>query len=189
MRSMPERPRIKIAVVRNPRAGIAPCVKSVWRTSPERKKAAGHMIRQPYAGVYAGGVDPRWLCVAEEWGAARLRIAADPENLYRILIFAAAHGAAVCDQHAGRIEFKGVNARQAENMGGLALLPHNRRTATSAFHIQKFRVITLAHKGAAQWFGNGLERVVMHHSLPQAPAHVGRAYDRGCGASFKPYLP
>ena len=66
----------------------------------ERKKAAGHMIRQPSARVYAGGVDPRWLCVAEEWGAARLRIAADPENLYRILIFAAAHGAAVCDQHA-----------------------------------------------------------------------------------------
>ena len=47
------------------------------------KKAAGHMIRQPYAGVYAGGVDPRWLLrVAEKRGAARLGFAADPENLY-----------------------------------------------------------------------------------------------------------
>ena len=148
------------------------------------------MIRQPYAGVYAGGVDPRWLLrVAEKRGAARLGFAADPENLYGILILAAAHGAAVCNQHAGRIELKGVYARQIENMCCLALLPHNRRTTTSAFHIQKFRVITLAHKGAAQWFGNGLERVVMHYSLPQAPAHVGRAYDRGCGTSFKPYLP
>ena len=74
--------------------------KCIIRPGAKRKKAAGHMIRQPSARVYAGGVDPRWLCVAEEWGAARLRIAADPENLYRILIFAAAHGAAVCDQHA-----------------------------------------------------------------------------------------
>ena len=78
-----------------------PCLKSVLCTSPERKKAAGHMIRQPYAEVYAGGVDPRWLLrVAEKRGAARLGFAADPKNLYRILIFAAAHGAAVCNQHA-----------------------------------------------------------------------------------------
>ena len=99
------------------------------------------MIRQPFAGVYAGGVDPRWLRVAEEWGAARLRIAADPENLYRILIFAAAHGATVCNQHAGRIELKGVYARQIENMCSLTLLPHDRGAATGAFYIEQFRVV------------------------------------------------
>ena len=157
---------------------------------PRRKKAAGHMNRRPFAGVYAGGVDPRWLLrVAEKWGSARLGFAADPEYLYRVLVFAAAHGAAVCNQHAGRIELKGIDTGHMENMCGLALLPHNRRTTTSAFHIKKFRVITLADKGAAQRFGNGLERIVMHYSLPQAPAHFVRAYARGCGTSFKPYLP
>ena len=100
------------------------------------------MIRQPYAGVYAGGVDPRWLLrIGEKWRTARLGFAADPENLYGILIFAAAHGATVCNQHAGRIELKGVDSRQIENMCRLALFPHDRGDATGAFYIEQFRVV------------------------------------------------
>ena len=82
MRSMPDSPGTTILGVHKHCAGIA-MPRGVLCTSPERKKAAGHMIRQPYAGVYAGGVDPRWLLrVAEKRGAARLGFAADPENLY-----------------------------------------------------------------------------------------------------------
>ena len=158
------------------------------------KKQKGRRAHEPAALLQGrwGKTRPlstHCLRIAEIGRTARLRVAADSENLDGVVSFTAARGAGVRHQQAGRVQFQRVNARNAENMCGLALLPHNRRTTTSAFHIQKFRVITLAHKGAAQWFGNGLERVVMHHSLPQAPAHVGRAYDRGCGASFKPYLP
>lgn len=155
------------------------------------KKAAGHMNRRPCLG--AGGVScplsTHCLCIAEIGRTARLRVAADSENLDSVVSSAAARGAGVRHQQAGRVQFQRVNARNTENMCGLALLPHNRRTTTSALHIKKFRVITLSNKGAAQRFGNGLERVVMHYSLPQAPAHFGRAYGRGCGASFEPYLP
>ena len=125
------------------------------------------MIRQPYAGVYAGGVDPRWLLrVAEKRGTARLGFAADPENLYGILILAAAHGATICNQHAGRIELKGVDARQIENMCCLALLPHDRGAATGAFYIEQFRVVASGHVGAAQRLGNGFKGVALHINLP-----------------------
>jgi len=125
------------------------------------------MNRRPFAGVYAGGVDPRWLLrVAEKWGSARLGFAADPEYLYRVLVFAAAHGAAVCNQHAGRIELKGIDTGHMENMCGLALLPHDGGAAACAFYIEHFRVVTCGHGSAAQGLGNGFHGVALHKNLP-----------------------